>query len=101
MANDDLVNSRNHVDTGGDASDPPHSDSGPFQEDFGPAREIASLMPPGCSIKARISVLAMITGHRGIYSIEGCSDYARTKPNRWFCSEEDARDQAFRKSSGC
>jgi endonuclease YncB( thermonuclease family) len=59
------------------------------------------LMPPGCSIKARIFVLAKITGHRGIYSMEGCSDYARTNPNRWFCSEEDARAQAFRKSSGC
>jgi len=59
------------------------------------------LMPAGCSIKARVSVLANLTGHRGTYFMESCSDYARIKPNRWFCSEGDATAQGFRKSSGC
>jgi endonuclease YncB( thermonuclease family) len=59
-------------------------------------------MPPGCSIKGKISLRAKITGHRGIYHIEGCRSYrSTTKPNRWFCTEEEARAAGFRKAFTC
>jgi endonuclease YncB( thermonuclease family) len=59
-------------------------------------------MPPGCSIKGKFSLRAKITGHRGIYHLEGCRSYQRTKwPNRWFCSEEDAQAAGFRKAFNC
>jgi endonuclease YncB( thermonuclease family) len=54
--------------------------------------------PPGCSIKGRIIPFARITGYRGIYHIETCPSYARARPNRWFCSEAEARTQGFRRS---
>jgi endonuclease YncB( thermonuclease family) len=57
--------------------------------------------PPGCSIKGKIAWPARITGHRGVYHTEGCRIYAKTKPNRWFCSEEEAKTQGFRKSYMC
>jgi len=46
----------------------------------------------GCSIKGKIAKRAQITGDRGIYHLEGCRSYrSLTTPNRWFCTEEDAR----------
>jgi len=55
-------------------------------------------MPPGCSIKGKFAVRAKITGHRGIYH----GSYQRTKkPDRWFCSEEDAQAAGFRKALAC
>jgi endonuclease YncB( thermonuclease family) len=59
-------------------------------------------MPPGCSIKGKIAVRAHITGHRGIYHLESCRSYRTTKnPNRWFCSEDEAKAAGFRKSYRC
>jgi endonuclease YncB( thermonuclease family) len=59
-------------------------------------------MPPGCSIKGNFAVRAQLTGHRGIYHMEGCRSYRRTKtPNRWFCTEEDAKAAGFRKAFNC
>jgi endonuclease YncB( thermonuclease family) len=59
-------------------------------------------MPPGCSIKGRIAKRAQITGDRGIYHLEGCRSYrSLTTPNRWFCTEEDARAAGYRKAFNC
>jgi endonuclease YncB( thermonuclease family) len=59
-------------------------------------------MPPGCPIKARFAVRARVTGNVGIYQLQGCRSYAGlTKPNRWFCSEEDAQAAGFRKAYNC
>ena len=59
-------------------------------------------MPPGCSIKAKYAARANITGHRGIYHMEGCRSYGRTKtPDRWFCSEDEAQSKGFRKAFTC
>lgn len=59
-------------------------------------------MPPGCSIKGKTALRALLTGHRGIYHNEGCRSYKRTKnPDRWFCSEEEATAEGFRKSFTC
>jgi endonuclease YncB( thermonuclease family) len=59
-------------------------------------------MPPGCSIKAKSAVRAHVTGHRGIYHLEGCRSYGRLKkPERWFCSEDEAQAEGFRKAFTC
>ena len=59
-------------------------------------------MPPGCSIKGKLAVRAHFTGHRGIYHMEGCRSYLRTKtPDRWFCSEAEAQAEGFRKAFTC
>jgi endonuclease YncB( thermonuclease family) len=59
-------------------------------------------MPPGCSIKGKLAVRAHFTGHRGIYHMEGCRSYGRTKrPDRWFCSEDEAQAEGFRKAFTC
>jgi endonuclease YncB( thermonuclease family) len=59
-------------------------------------------MPPGCSIKGTYASRAKITGHRGIYHMEGCRSYrSTTNPKRWFCSEDDARAANFRKAFNC
>ena len=59
-------------------------------------------MPPGCKIKGKYALRALLTGHRGIYRLLGCSGYRRTKrPDRWFCSEEDAIAAGFRLSFTC
>jgi endonuclease YncB( thermonuclease family) len=59
-------------------------------------------MPPGCSIKGKTARRAQITGHRGIYHLEGCRSYrSLTSPNRWFCTEEDARAAGYRKAFNC
>jgi endonuclease YncB( thermonuclease family) len=59
-------------------------------------------MPPGCPIKAVFAVRARVTGNLGIYQLQGCRSYAgTTKPNRWFCSEEDAQAAGFRRAYNC
>jgi hypothetical protein len=59
-------------------------------------------MPPACSIKARLAKRARLTGHVGIYHVQACRSYAPvTKPDRWFCSEEDAKAAGFRKAYNC
>jgi len=59
-------------------------------------------MPPGCPIKGKVAVRARAVGYRGIYHLESCRSYRSTKnPNRWFCSEEEAKAAGFRKSYRC
>jgi endonuclease YncB( thermonuclease family) len=59
-------------------------------------------MPPGCSIKGKYALRARITGNTGIYHLQGCRSYpALTKPDRWFCSREDAEAAGFRKAYNC
>jgi endonuclease YncB( thermonuclease family) len=59
-------------------------------------------MPPNCSIKAKFAVRARMTGNLGIYHLRGCPSYAATsKPDRWFCSEDDAQAAGFRKAFNC
>ncbi|NEV78861.1 thermonuclease family protein [Rhodopseudomonas sp. BR0C11] len=59
-------------------------------------------MLPGCTIKGKLARRARITGNVGVYQIRGCPSYASlTKPNRWFCSEDDARAAGFRKAYNC
>jgi endonuclease YncB( thermonuclease family) len=59
-------------------------------------------MPPGCSIKGQVAVRARALGYRGIYHLESCRSYQSTKkPNRWFCSEDEAKAAGFRKSYRC
>jgi endonuclease YncB( thermonuclease family) len=59
-------------------------------------------MPPGCAIKAKFAVRARLTGKVGIYQMQGCRSYAPlTKPDRWFCSEEDAQAAGFRRAYNC
>lgn len=58
--------------------------------------------PDGCSVKAKIAKRARLTGNVGVYQLRGCPSYASlTKPNRWFCSEDDARAAGFRKAFNC
>jgi endonuclease YncB( thermonuclease family) len=59
-------------------------------------------MPLGCSIKGKLSARADATSYHGIYHLAGCRSYARLiKPNRWFCSEQEAQDAGFRKALTC
>lgn len=59
-------------------------------------------MPPNCSIKGKFAVRAHLTGNVGIYHLQGCLSYAGlTKPDRWFCSEDDARAAGFRRAFNC
>lgn len=59
-------------------------------------------MPPGCSIKGKLAVRARVTGNVGVYHLQGCRSYpALTKPDRWFCSEDDAQAAGFRKAYNC
>ena len=59
-------------------------------------------MPPGCSIKAKFAVRARVTGNIGVYHMQACRSYAPlTKPDRWFCTEEDARASGFRRAYNC
>jgi endonuclease YncB( thermonuclease family) len=59
-------------------------------------------MPPSCSIKAKFARRARLTGHVGVYHMQACRSYAPvTKPDRWFCSEEDAQAAGFRKAYNC
>jgi endonuclease YncB( thermonuclease family) len=60
------------------------------------------IMPPGCSIKGKLALRARVTGNLGVYHLQGCRSYpALTKPDRWFCSEEDAQAAGFRKAYNC
>jgi endonuclease YncB( thermonuclease family) len=59
-------------------------------------------MPPNCSIKGKFAVRARFTGNVGIYHLQGCLSYAGlTKPDRWFCSEDDAKAAGFRRAFNC
>jgi endonuclease YncB( thermonuclease family) len=59
-------------------------------------------MPPNCSIKGKLAVRARVTGNLGIYYLQGCRSYAgQTRPDRWFCSEDDARAAGFRRAYNC
>ncbi len=59
-------------------------------------------MPSGCNIKGKLAVRARVTGNVGIYHLQACRSYpALTKPDRWFCSEEDAQAAGFRKAYNC
>lgn len=59
-------------------------------------------MPSGCSIKGMFAVRARVTFNVGIYHLQACPSYpALTKPDRWFCSEEDAQAAGFRKAYNC
>jgi endonuclease YncB( thermonuclease family) len=58
--------------------------------------------PPGCSIKGKLAIRARVTGDIGIYHLRGCPSYAATtRPDRWFCSEDDALAAGFRKAYNC
>lgn len=60
------------------------------------------VMPPGCSIKGKYAVRARVTGNLGIYHLQACRSYpGLTKPDRWFCSEEDAQSAGFRRAYNC
>jgi endonuclease YncB( thermonuclease family) len=59
-------------------------------------------MPPGCNIRAKQVRRAKLTGNVGVYLIPQCQNYAtQPKPDRWFCSEEDARAAGYRKALNC
>jgi endonuclease YncB( thermonuclease family) len=59
-------------------------------------------MPPGCSITAWFARRARLTGNVGVYHLQACRSYGPvTKPDRWFCSEEDAQAAGFRKAYNC
>jgi endonuclease YncB( thermonuclease family) len=59
-------------------------------------------MPPGCSIKGKFAVRARVTGNLGVYHLQGCRSYpALARPDRWFCSEQDAQAAGFRKAYNC
>jgi endonuclease YncB( thermonuclease family) len=59
-------------------------------------------MPPSCAIKGKFAVRARVTGNVGIYFLQGCLSYAgTTRPDRWFCSEDDARAAGFRRAFNC
>ena len=59
-------------------------------------------MPAGCNIKGKFAVRARVTGNVGVYHLQGCRSYpALAKPDRWFCSEDDAQAEGFRKAYNC
>ena len=61
---------------------------------------VDTAMPPGCPIKAKLALRAV--GYEGIYHLPSCGSYRRLKRvNRWFCSEEDASAEGFRKALTC
>ena len=58
-------------------------------------------MPSGCASR-RYALRARVTGNIGIYHLQSCrSDPAMTKPDRWFCLEDDAKAAGFRKAHNC
>src|SRR5260370_23522226 len=62
----------------------------------------ALAMRSGCNIKGKFAVRARVTGNVGIYHLQACRSYpALTKPDRWFCSEEDAQAASFRRAYNC
>jgi len=60
------------------------------------------VMPASCNIKGKYAVRARVTGNLGIYHLQACRSYpGLTKPDRWFCSEEDAQGSGFRRAYNC
>lgn len=58
--------------------------------------------PEGCNIRAKQVRRAKLTGNVGVYLIPQCQNYAtQPKPDRWFCSEDDARAAGYRKAINC
>jgi endonuclease YncB( thermonuclease family) len=58
--------------------------------------------PPACAIKGKFAARARVTGNVGIYHLQGCRSYAGlTRPDRWFCSEDDAQAAGFRRAFNC
>ena len=58
--------------------------------------------PPACAIKGKLAARARVTGNVGIYHLQGCRSYAGlTRPDRWFCSEDDAQAAGFRRAFNC
>jgi endonuclease YncB( thermonuclease family) len=58
--------------------------------------------PPSCNIKGKFAVRARVTGNVGVYHLQACPSYpALTRPDRWFCSEEDAQAAGFRRAYNC
>ena len=58
--------------------------------------------PPSCPIKGKLAARARVTGNIGIYHLQGCRSYAgTTRPDRWFCSEDDAQAAGFRRAYNC
>jgi endonuclease YncB( thermonuclease family) len=59
-------------------------------------------MPAGCGIKGKYALRARVTGNIGIYHLQVCRSYpALTNPDRWFCSEDEAKASGFRKAYNC
>ena len=59
-------------------------------------------MPAGCNIKGKFAVRARVTGDIGIYHLQACRSYpGLTKPDRWFCSEDEAQAAGFRRAYNC
>ncbi|HWX62531.1 thermonuclease family protein [Bradyrhizobium sp.] len=62
----------------------------------------APAMPGSCNIKGKLAARARFTGNVGIYHLQGCLSYAgTTRPDRWFCSEDDAQAAGFRRAFNC
>lgn len=60
------------------------------------------VMPASCNIKGKYAVRARVTGNLGIYHLQACRSYpGQTKPDRWFCSEDDAQAAGFRRAYNC
>ncbi len=60
------------------------------------------VMPAGCAIKGKVVLRSQVTGYPGIYHLPSCRSYERAKtPHRWFCSEQEAQAEGFRKSFTC
>jgi endonuclease YncB( thermonuclease family) len=57
--------------------------------------------PTNCSIKATFAARARVTGNVGVYQLRGCPSYAGAQADRWFCSEDDAQAQGFRRGFNC
>ena len=58
--------------------------------------------PPSCPIKGKLAARARFTGHIGIYHLQGCRSYAGLpRPDRWFCTEDDAQAAGFRRAYNC
>jgi len=58
--------------------------------------------PSACPIKGKLAVRARATGDVGIYHLQGCRSYAGlTRPDRWFCSEDDAQAAGFCRAYNC
>lgn len=59
-------------------------------------------MPSRCFIKGKFAMRARMTGNIGVYHLQGCSSYAGlTRPDRWFCTEDDAKAAGFRRAFNC